>query len=152
MKTLKDPKMNALLISVVSAFYALLFTFTSDHVEFTGMLSHSKTLDSNLWNGWAVFIQNGNMKYIGYVIIALTTAIVFLTVFRKQEYDEYQVNILAKGFIAAGVITVLMLPVASLLVLSDTNYAIETMFFLLTIQWLGVLVVDLIYTAKYFKQ
>ena len=91
------------------------------------------------------------MKYMGYVIIALTIAIIFLTVFRKQKYDEYQVNILAKGFITAGIITVLMLPIALLLVLSDRNYAIETMFLLLTIQWIGVLVVDLIYTAKYFK-
>lgn len=151
MKTLKNPKINALLISLVSAFYALLFIFTSNHVEFIRLFSHSKTLTSDFWNSWSTFIQNGNMKYIGYVIIALTLTIIFLTVFRKQKYDEYQVNILAKGFIAAGVITILMLPFALLLVLSDNNYSIETLFLLLTVQWLGVLIVDLIYTAKYFK-
>lgn len=151
MKILKNPKINALFISVISAFCALLFIFTSNHVEFIRLFSHSKTLNSDFWNSWSTFIQNGNMKYIGYVIIALTIAIIFLTVFRKQKYDEYQVNILAKGFITAGIITVLMLPIALLLVLSDRNYAIETMFLLLTIQWIGVLVVDLIYTAKCFK-
>ena len=151
MKILKNPKINALLISVISAFYALLFIFTSNHVEFIRLFLHSKTLNSDFWNTWSTFIQNGNMKYIGYVIIALTIAIIFLTVFRKQKYDEYQVNILAKGFITAGIITVLMLPIALLLVLSDRNYAIETMFLLLAIQWIGVLFVDLIYTAKYFK-
>lgn len=152
MKTLKNPKINALLISVVSTFYAFLFIFTSNHVEFTRMLSHSKTLNSAFWNGWSAFVQNGNMKYIGFVIIALTVAIIFLSVFRQQKYDEYQVNILAKGFITAGIITILMLPVALLFVLSDRNYTIETMFLLLTTQWIGVLVVDVIYTAKYFKQ
>ena len=152
MKTLKSPKINALLISVVSTFYTFLFIFTSNHVEFMRLLSHSKTLNSDFWNSWSTFVQNGNMRYIGYVIIVLTIAIVFLTVLRKQDYDEYQVNILAKGFVTAGIITVFMLPIALLLVLSDSNYAIEVMLCLLTSQWLGVLVVDLIYTAKYFKQ
>jgi hypothetical protein len=65
------------------------------------------------------------MEYVGYAIIAITAAIVALTVFRKRKYDEYQVNILARGFIIAGVITVFLLPVALILVLSDMNYAIE---------------------------
>ena len=91
------------------------------------------------------------MKYIGYAILAITAAIVALTIFRKRKYDEYQVNILARGFIIAGVITVLLLPVALILVLSDKNYAIESMFLLLTIQWLGVLTVDLVYAVKCFR-
>jgi hypothetical protein len=91
------------------------------------------------------------MKYIGYAIIAITIVIVALTIFRKRKYDEYQVNILARGFIIAGVITVFLLPVALILVLSDMNYAIESMFLLLTIQWLSVLVVDLVYVVKCFR-
>ncbi len=151
MRILRNPRINALLISIVSVFYAILFIFTSNHVEFMRLLSSSKTLNSDFWNGWSVFIQNGNMKYIGYVIIALTLVIIVLTILGKQKYDEYQVNILEKGLITAGIITVFMLPMALLLVLSDRNYVIESLFLLLTIQWLGVLATDLIYTAKYFK-
>lgn len=151
MRILRNPRINALLISIVSVFYTILFIFTSNHVEFMRLLSSSKTLNSDFWNGWSVFIQNGNMKYIGYVIIALTLVIIVLTTLRKQKYDEYQVNILEKGLITAGIITVFMLPMALLLVLSDGNYVIESLFLLLTIQWLGVLATDLIYTAKYFK-
>jgi len=46
MKILKNPKINALLISVISACHALLFIFTSNHVEFIRLFSHSKTLNS----------------------------------------------------------------------------------------------------------
>lgn len=147
---LKHPKANALFISIVSILYACIFIFTSNHIEFVRLLSHSNTLNG-FWNSWSNFIANGNMKYIGYIIIALAIAIVILTLFRKQKYDEYQVDILVQGLIAAGIITILLLPVALLLILSDPNYAIETMFLLLTIQWVGTLIVDLIYMAKYFK-
>lgn len=150
MMILKHPKANALFISIVSILYACIFIFTSNHIEFVRLLSHSNTLNG-FWNSWSNFIANGNMKYIGYIIIALAIAIVILTLFRKQKYDEYQVDILVQGLIAAGIITILLLPVALLLILSDPNYAIETMFLLLTIQWVGTLIVDLIYMAKYFK-
>lgn len=150
MTLLKHPRTNALFVSFVSALYACLFIFTSNHVEFVRLLTHSNTL-SDFWNSWSAFIANGNMKYVGYIIIALAITIVILTLFRKQKYDEYQVNILAKGLIAARIIAILFLPVALILVLSDPNYVIETMFLLLTIQWIGTLIVDLIYSAKYFK-
>lgn len=151
MKVLKHPKVNALFITIISALYAFIFIFTSKHMEFDRIISHSNTLDSGFWNSWSYFAKNGNMKYIGYIIVILTATIILLTVFKRQKYDEYQVNIFAKGLIAAGVITVLMMPIALLLVLSDKNYVIEIMFLLLTVQWLGVLIVDLIYTVKYFK-
>jgi hypothetical protein len=151
MKILRYPGTNALLVSVVSAIYAFIFIFTANHIEFVRLLSHANTLNSSFWNSWSAFIIKGGMKYIGYAILAITAAIVALTIFRKRKYDEYQVNILARGFIIAGVITVLLLPVALILVLSDKNYAIESMFLLLTIQWLGVLAVDLVYAVKHFK-
>lgn len=72
-----------------------------------------------------------------------------LTIFRKQAYDEYQINILSKFLMVSGLITILVLPLVLILILSDPNYAIETVLLFLTIQWLGVLVVDLIYLIKY---
>lgn len=152
MRILKYPKINALLISIISTVYALLFIATSGHIEFTRQFSHPATLNSGFWNSWSSFVRGGSMKYIGYIIIALTVGIIILTILKKRTYDEYQINILAKGFIAAGIITVLMLPFILVLVLSDKNYAIETLFLFMAVQWIAVLVVDLIYTTKYFKE
>ncbi|QNU67954.1 hypothetical protein EHE19_005790 [Ruminiclostridium herbifermentans] len=151
MTLLKNPKMNVFYISMISALYAFLFIFTSNHIEFNRLISHPNTLNSWFWNMWSEFIANGNMKYFGYVIIILTIVIIMLILFGKKKYDEYQVNILARSLIVAFTITVLILPVALILILSDPNYAIETMFMLLTIQWLSTLIVDLVYSVKYFK-
>lgn len=151
MKILRYPIVNALLISVISAIYALLFIFASDHPEFTRQLSHASTLNSPFWNGWSSFVRSGSMKYAGYITIILAAAIVLLTVFKRRAYDEYQVNILAKGFIAGGIITVSVLPVILILILSDKNYTIEILFLFFAVQWLAVLLVDLVYTAKNFR-
>lgn len=66
---------NAVFVCLMSAFYSFIFIFTSDHIEFLGVLSKSKTLQSDFWNGWATFIREGKMKYVGYVIISLTIII-----------------------------------------------------------------------------
>lgn len=151
MTLLKNPKANAFFIAIISIIYALLFIITSNHMEFKRFLSHSSTLNSRFWNLWSDFISDGNMIYFGYVIIILAVVNVLLLLLKKKKYDEYQVNILAKGLIAAGIISIIMLPIACILVISDPNYVIEILFLLLTLQWTGTLVVDLIYTAKYFK-
>jgi uncharacterized MnhB-related membrane protein len=144
-----NSKISTLFISVISAFYAFLFIITSNHIEFIRLFPHSKTLNSVFWNCWSTFVQNGNMKYMSYVIIILTTVIIFLTIFKKQKYNEYE--IMARGFVTAGIISVFLFPLLLLLVLSDINYAIESMFLIMSIQWISVLIVNLFYITKYFK-
>ena len=77
-----------------------------------------------------MLLKQGNLKYIGFFYIALALAIVVLSFIRKREYDEYQTSILEKGFIIMSIVMVLLYPVAFILILSDSNYAIETIVFL----------------------
>jgi hypothetical protein len=141
--------MNAVFVGFMSAIYSFLFIFTSNHIEFLRLLSKSKTLQSDFWNGWSDFIKAGNMKYIGYIMIGLTLIILLLMVFKRvKNYDEYQISILSRSLIVAGILSIIMLPIIMIILLSDPNYAIETVFLFAVIQWGGVLIADLFYVIK----
>ena len=150
MSILKQPTVNVLFISFMSAIYSFIFIFTAGHMEFVSILSHSKTLDSAFWNGWSDFLKSGNMKFIGYLIIGLTVVIiVFILVKRTKQYDEYQVSILARSLIVAGILSILMIPFLMFMLLSDPNYSTETIFLFATIQWGGVLVSYLFFVVRF---
>jgi hypothetical protein len=147
---LKQPIINILFIGFMSVVYSFMFIFTAGHTEFVSLLSHGETLNSAFWNGWSDFLITGNMKFIGYLIIVLTIAIiVFILIKKRKKYDEYQVSILSKSLLVAGILSILMIPFMMILLLSDPNYAAETIFLFASVQWVSVLVSYLVYVIKY---
>lgn len=151
MNVFRKPHTNAILISVVSLFYALVFILISGHMEFERLLKHADTLNSTFWNVWSEFLKQGNMKYIGYTYIVIALVIVILSLVRKRDYDEYQTGILEKGIVVMGAIMIVLFPIALIMVLSDPSYCIETMMFLVVSHWSIVLIADLIYVIRWVK-
>ncbi len=151
MKIMRKPFTNSIIITVVSAFYAFIFISASGHIELERILNHPATLNSTFWNLWNVFLRQGNLKHIGYFYIALTLAIVILSIIRKRDYDEYQTGILEKGLIISGIAMVALFPITILLILSDRGYAIEFVTFLVVAHWSILLIADLIYVIKQGK-
>lgn len=148
---MRKPVTNAVFIAVISVFYATVFIIISGHIEFERMLNHKQTLNSAFWNEWSVFLKEGNMKYIGLIYLILAAAVVFLSLMRRKNYDEYQISILAKSFITAGTVMVFLFPLALLLVLSDPNYSIETIMFLVVAHWSAFLIADLFLVIRWCK-
>lgn len=132
--------------------YAAIFILTSGNPEFEGILNHSNTLSSTFWNNWSSFLHQGDLKYIGYIYIVLSVCIVILSFLRKKEYDEYQAGILTASFVSTGLILLFLFPIALLLVLSDPNYAVETILFLIVAHWSVFLMANLIYVVKWWKE
>lgn len=151
MRIIKNPYINAVVTSVISLAYAAVFILTSGHIEFERILNHSQTLNSAFWNNWSMFLLQGNLKYIGYIYIAVAITTIILSIIRKKNYDEYQVGILTTSFVAMGVILLLLFPIALLLVLSDPNYAVEMLMFLIVTHWSVFLIANLIYAIKWCK-
>jgi len=149
MKMIRNPKISAAVILVISAFYAMVFIFTSGHIEFVRLLDHNSTLNANFWNAWSDFLTQGHLKYIGYAYIALASAIAILSLVRKRGYDEYQTDILGKGFMIAGIAMACLFPFALLLILSDPQYCIETIILLVVVHWSAVLIAGLAYAVKW---
>lgn len=151
MRIMKNPYINAAVTSVISLAYATVFILTSGHIEFERILNHSQTLNSAFWNNWSIFLLHGNLKYIGYVYIAAAISILILSIIREKNYDEYQVGILTTSFAAMGVILLLLFPATLLLVLSDPNYAVEMLMFLIVVHWSVFLIANLIYAIKWCR-
>lgn len=151
MKFLRNPYIHASLISIISIFYAAVFIITSGHTEFYRILNHGQTLNSAFWNGWSSFLHQGCLKYVGYAYLTIVVCILLFSFLRKKSYDEYQVHILTKSFITTGVPLLLLFPVALLLVVSDPNYAVETLLFLVVIHWSVFLLVNLIYSVRWCR-
>jgi len=149
MRMIRNPKINAAIILVITSFYALVFIKTSGHVEFERMLDHGRTLNLVFWNMWSDFLLRGNLKYVGYIYIVLSAAVVILSVIRKQGYDEYQAGIIGRGFMIAGIVMVCLFPIALLLVLSDPGYCIEAIILLVVVHWTTVLIADVVYAIIY---
>ena len=151
MNLIRNPKINAAIVLVITMFYSLVFVLTSGHLEFERILCHANTLNSSLWNFWSEFLIRGHLKYIGYVFIALALAIVILSLIRIKGYDEYQTSILQKGLVSAGVILLCLFPLTLLLILSEPNYAIEAITMLVVVHWSAVLIAELVYTLRWSK-
>ena len=151
MKIMRNPKVNAAIILIITTFYSLVFILSSGHIEFERMLNHASTLNNTFWNAWSAFLMQGNLKYIGYAYLVLAVAIVILSFIRKQNYDEYQISFLEKGLITSGIVMVCLSLMALVLVLSDPNYAIESLIFLVIVHWSTVLITDLAYVIKWGK-
>ena len=151
MKLMKNLYIHAVGIAFISVFYAAVFIITSGHLEFQRILDHGQTLNSTFWNDWSAFLMNGNLKYVGYAYIVATVGLFILSFIRKRNYDEYQAGILTTSFIITGIMLLLLFPAALLLILSDSNYAVETLMFLIVIHWSVFLLVNLIYSVKWCK-
>ena len=151
MKIIRNPYLNAAVTSVISLAYAAVFILTSGHIEFERILNHSHTLNSAFWNNWSMFLLHGNLEYIGYVYIAAAISVIVLSIIRKKNYDEYQVGILTTSLVAMGVILLLLFLAVLLLVLSDPNYAVEMLMFLIVTHWSVFLVANLIYAIKWCR-
>lgn len=149
-KIIRNPGINALFILIITAIYSSVFILTSGHPEFERILKNTKTLSSAFWNAWSDFLIRGNMKYIGYAYLVLAVAIVILSFIRKHDYDEYQTGILEKGLIISGMVMVCLFPPALFLVLSDPNYAVETILFLVAVHWSAVLIAAFVYGMVLF--
>jgi len=150
MSLLKQPIINIIFIGFMSFIYSVIFILTASHMEFISILSHGETLNSTFWNGWSNFLGTGNMRFVGYIIIGLTIAIIiFIVIKRRKKYDEYQVSILSKSLLVAGILSILMIPFMMILLLSDSNYAVEIIFLFASVQWVSVLVSYLVYLIKF---
>ena len=149
MNLVKHSSFNLTFLVVMSFLYSFLFISTSNHLEFTRLLSKNTTLNSPFWNSWTDFIRAGNMKFVGYFIIILTIIILILAFIKRAEvFDEYQVSILSRSVLIAGILSIGLVPIVMIIILSDPNYTIAVMFLFATIQWFGVLVTYFFNTLK----
>ncbi len=146
-RILSSPEVNAVCISLFTAFYGLIFIVTSGHIEFKRMLYYSgaKHHANSFWEGWSDFLAAGNHVLIAYAMIAITILVVALLVLRRRPYDEYHTSLLSQCLAVAVVLTLIAIAIFYLMVLSDPNGIIEKFTLFIVIHWSTVVLADLVF-------
>ncbi len=143
---LKNPRVNAVCISMFTAFYGLIFIVTSGHVEFERLIYYNKSTGVHqFWTGWSNFLASGHHIYIAYTLIAITVLVVLMLLFRRRPYDEYHVASLIQCLAAAAVLTLIAIAGFYLMILSDSNGIVEKFTLFIAIHWATVVLADLVY-------
>lgn len=148
MTILRKPIINALFITLFSCIYCMLFTIPANHMELYRILNKPETLKSPFWNYCTNFIIEGNTRYISMIFVVLTIFIVIFSVIKREKFDEFQFKGLIHSLTYCGLLSIFLLPISLLLIISDTNYAIETIYVIATIDWLTILIADLFHLIK----
>lgn len=144
-KLLSRPIVNAVCISLFTAFYGLIFIFTSGHAEFGSLLYYSRAKQSaNLfWKSFSDYLAAGYHIYVSYVLIALTILLVVLLLLRRHPYDEYHISLLRGCLSVAVVLTIIAIAIFYLMVLSNPNGIVEKFTLFIVIHWSTVVLADL---------
>lgn len=143
MKLLKNPMTNAIYIATITSIYAMIFIVSSEFVfKYDYLLS-----DSCL----SLFIQNKNMKFIGFGMIGVAIIIDTLSALRRKKYDEYQIIALEKIMLFNGLFITVIFPLSLFILIFAPIYFTEMIFLFILFQWLGMVITEVVYLFKNYK-
>jgi len=137
-RLLKSPATNAVCLSLFTAFYALVFHFSSGcHDE--------REYASWFWQTWSDFLASGRQAIISWALIAVTVLVVILLVTRRRTYDEYHTAILTNCLVVAAVLILVAIAVFYLMILCDPVGIAEKFTLFVVLHWTTVVFADLAY-------
>jgi hypothetical protein len=143
---LKYPAVNAVCISLFSAFYGLIFIITSGHIEFKSLLYYSRAAKIYpFWTAWSSFLASGHHVYIAFALIVITMLVVLMLLIRRRPYDEYHTANLIQCLVVAAILTLIAIAVFYLMILSDPNGIVEKFTLFIVINWTTVVLADLVF-------
>lgn len=142
-RLLKSPAVNAVCISIFSAFYALVFFTISKNSSLRDSLSHPQA--ASFWPAWSAFLAAGHQVYIACALMAVTVLLVVLLMLRRRPYDEYHASILTHCLVAAAVLTLVAIAVFYLMILYEPAGVIEKFTLFIVIHWTTVVFANLAY-------
>jgi len=114
-RALKSPILNAVCVSLFSAFYTV------------------------------VYILIERPMYVAWPMIAMTGIIVAMLLIRRQKYDEYHAAILANCLITALVLTMIAIAVFYIIILIDPAGVENKYGYFIDAHWITVVLSDFAY-------
>jgi len=134
----KSPATNAACISLFTAFYALVFHFSTE-------CHNESEYASRFWQAWSDFLASGRQTIISWALVAVTVLVVILLVKRHRTYDEYHTAILSNCLVVAAVLILVAIAVFYLMILCDPAGIVGKFTLFVVIHWTTVVFADLVY-------
>ncbi|MCL1896276.1 MAG: hypothetical protein FWG03_07010 [Clostridiales bacterium] len=127
-RLIKSPVVNAVFISLFTAFYTWAFLVLPGKSGFGGD-----------------FLAAGRHHYIAWAMIAVTILVVILLVTSRRPYDEYQTAVLNNCLLVAVVLVLVAIAVFFVMVLNEPSGIVEKFTLFIAIHWTTVVFADLAY-------
>ena len=146
-RILKHPAVNAVCISLFTAFYALIFIVSSgsNRIGLYFGYENRTLVEGSLLASWSRFLAAGHHRYIACAMIAITLFLVVLLLARRRTYDEYHVERLTTCLVIAMFLTLVAIAMLFLLMLYYPSGIVEMLTFFIVVHWVTVVLADLIY-------
>ncbi|MDL2206595.1 hypothetical protein LJC33_06785 [Eubacteriales bacterium OttesenSCG-928-N13] len=142
-RLLKSPMVNAVCISIFSAFYACIFIISSGYEGFISTLYYGDGVP--FWSWWGRFLAAGHQMYIAWALIAVTILIVILLTAHRRPHDEYFTSMLTSCLVVASILTLVAIAVFYVMILSNPVGIVEKFTLFITIHWATVVLANLTY-------
>ena len=142
-RILKSPAVNAIRLSVLTAFYTLVFMMHTGNTDFEWLQYYEG--ESSFWKSWSTFICYEHHIDIAKIWVVLTVLIVVLLLTRRRPYDEYHTTILTYCLAVAAVLTLAAIAIFYLIILREPIYIAGKFTLFITIHWTTVVLADLVY-------
>lgn len=141
---LKRPVINAVCLSLFTAFYALVFIMTANSAAWKIHLGSScSETASPLFSVWHDFLRAGGHAFLAYGLIAVTAVVVFLLLRRRKPYDEYHISLLKNCLVISLLLCLAAIALFYLAVLSDTSGILEKFTLFVVLNWGTIVFADL---------
>ncbi|NLV17744.1 MAG: hypothetical protein GXY50_11165 [Syntrophomonadaceae bacterium] len=142
-RLLKSPTVNAVCISLFSAFYWFLFALQAGTADYEWLKYYDGS--SPFWALWSNLILDGLLMNIAYVLIGVTILVVVLLIIRRRPYDEYHAAILTNCLIVAIILTLIAIAIFYWIVLSEPFWIAGKFTLFIVIHWTTVVFANLTY-------
>ena len=140
---LKSPAVNAISVSLFSAFYWVLFVLLDGATDYEWIKYYDG--NSRFWAGWSGVILDGWLMIFANVLTGVTILVVVLLIIRRRSYDEYHTTILTHCLVVAIVLTMIAIAVFYLIIFCEPFWIAGKFTFFIVIHWSTVVFADLTY-------
>lgn len=146
-RVLQSPIVNAVCISIFTAFYSAVFLLSCSNERFLSSLYYVKSGEqtSLFWYQWSSFLARGNQRYIVLALAAITALTVFFLFARRRNYDEYHISILLTCLAVSIVLTLIANALLYLFILTQLDGIVEKFTLFVTIQWVSIVLADFVF-------
>ena len=142
-RLLKYPITNATGLILFTGFYTLVFLLTPKNVWLYDAAAAENA--DRFWASWQQFLRFGYHQYIAFAMIALTVVVVFLLMNRSHAYDEYHTALLVSCLTIASILTLIAIAAFYLVLLHDATMAVAKFTLFIVVNWVTVVLSDLIF-------
>ena len=140
-KLLKSPIVNAVCISLFTAFYWCMLGWK--HMGAAWLEPYDG--GAAFWSLWSGFLSDGGLTILAHGMVGVTVLVVILLLLRRRPHDEYHTEMLANCLVVSIVIALLAIAGFYWLIRIEPLWIVGKFTLFIVVHWVTVVLANLVY-------